>query len=46
MSEKTPDRKREPSPVDDLRDRISRWLDGLLPQPAPVPVPVRVRSRR
>lgn len=46
MSEKAPERKRETSPVNELRDRISRWLDGLLPQPAPIPVPVRVRARR
>ena len=46
MSEKTPERKTDHSPLDELRDRITHWLDGLMNPPVPVPVPVRVRSRR
>lgn len=46
MSEKAPEQKRGPSPLDELRDRITHWLDSVLNPPVPVPVPVRVRSRR
>jgi hypothetical protein len=44
MSEKTPERS-APTPLEDIRNRVSAWLDALVRPPQPQLVPVRVRAR-